>query len=224
MHSQTSEKSSAIRLHYFGINGRAASIRAILHSQNVQFDDVKYTFESWANVKKSGDFEFEQMPMLEIDGNKLSQTYAICLYLARNYNLLGSSLYEEYMINSLVCSFDDIHPSVLEIMFPKTDEQKANIATNTKNFLTTKAPFFMKIWEARYNTNGTNYMVGKGFTLADIFIAVNLYLLFKHPSRIATWESVLNENAPNLSKLVDRISQNELASYFKHGFIAESAF
>jgi len=224
MHSQTDEKSSTLRLHYFGINGRAASIRAILHSQNVQFNDVKYTFESWANVKKSGDFEFEQMPMLEVGGKKLSQSFAICLYLSRLYNLLGSSLYEEYLINSLLCSFDDIYPSLVEIMLPKNEEQKANIATTINNFLTIIAPFFLKIWEARYNSNGTNYMVGKGFTLADIFITVNLYLIFKHPSRIATWESVLNENAPNLSKLVERISKKELASYFKNGFISESGF
>lgn len=50
---------------YFHGNGRAAVIRAILYSQKVEFEDKKLQFEEWGQVKKSGNFEFEQIPQLD---------------------------------------------------------------------------------------------------------------------------------------------------------------
>jgi glutathione S-transferase len=224
MDTQQSSESSNIRLHYFGLNARASFIRAILHYKQLDFEDKRYDFQAWGSLKKSGDFEFEQMPMLEIDGHKLSQTSAICFYLARKYDLLGSNLYEEYLVNSLLGSYEDYIPKLVPILFPRTEEQKANLDKNTQDFLNVNAPFFLKRWEARFNANGKDYMVGDRFSLADIFICVNLFISFKQPNRKEIWEPVLNEHAPNLSKHVDKIVQNELSNYFAKGYISEASF
>ena len=65
---------SAVKLTYFAGRGRAEQIRLALHHAKIDFEDEKLSFEAWP-VKRAelGDyFEFGQMPVLEIDGHKLS--------------------------------------------------------------------------------------------------------------------------------------------------------
>jgi glutathione S-transferase len=221
MYNQNAEQISNAKLYYFSLNGKANPIRAVLTWKKVEYEDVKYDFSSWPAAKKSGIFEFEQMPMLEVNGKKLTQTNAILQYLAKLFNISGSSAYEEYLIASLLNSLDDFSTKLMGVMWPRTDEQKANLEKNTNEVLTVHAPFFLKRWEDRFNDNGKNYMVGDSLTLADICITVGLFNVFKNKVRKETWEPVLNENAPNLSKLVQRIAENELSEYFLNVYLAD---
>ena len=221
MNSQQTQELSNVRLHYFPANGRASFIRAILHWKKVPFEDLKYNYQEWGQIKKSGDFEFEQIPMLEINGKKLTQSFAILIYLGRLFNILGNSPFEEYLIVSLINSYEDVLPKMISIIFAKSEEQKEQ---STKDFLNIHAPFMLKRWEARFLENGKDYMVGDSFSLADIFVTVSLFNIFKNKTRKETWEPVLNEYAPNLSKLIDRIVENELSDYLKNGYAIDATF
>lgn len=75
-------------LHYFKGNGRAAMIRAIFDYKNIEYDIDYIDFENWPQIRSK--FEFQFLPVLDIDGISLSQTTAILLYLSRKYDLLGS--------------------------------------------------------------------------------------------------------------------------------------
>jgi hypothetical protein len=59
---------STVKLHYFGVYGAGDQIRALLHTAKVAFEDVRYTREDWGKVKASENFEFHQLPVLEVDG------------------------------------------------------------------------------------------------------------------------------------------------------------
>jgi len=222
MDNQNSEQISNVKLHYFPLNGKANAIRAVLTWKKVEFEDIKYEFSSWPAVKITGNFEFEQIPMLEINGQKLIQTIAILQYLSKLFNISGSSAYDEYLISSLMLSYDDFSSKLMEVIWPRTDDQKANLEKNTNAFLTVHAPFFLKRWEARYNDNGKNYMVGESLTVADIFITVNLFNVFKNKLRKDTWEPLLVENAPNLCKHIERVAENELSDHFSKNYLADA--
>ena len=56
-----------MKVHYFGLYGRAEAMRMILSHAKQPYEDVSYTFESWGGVKNSGKFEFNQLPGLEMD-------------------------------------------------------------------------------------------------------------------------------------------------------------
>lgn len=43
----------AIKLHYFNITGLGEPIRWILKYGNVEFEDIRYEFAEWPEVKKS---------------------------------------------------------------------------------------------------------------------------------------------------------------------------
>ena len=48
------------------------------------------------------DYEFKQLPQLEVNGKKLTQTIAICLYLARQLDLYPKDIYLQYHVDSLI--------------------------------------------------------------------------------------------------------------------------
>ena len=85
-------------LHYFGMNGRAAIPRAILTYAKADWTNDAIAMTDWPKIKKSGLCEFEQVPILEVDGKKYSQSNAINLYLAETFNLMGNNIEENYQI------------------------------------------------------------------------------------------------------------------------------
>jgi glutathione S-transferase len=208
---------SNVKLTYFGLNSRAGVTRAILHWANIKFEDKRVGFEDWAGLKKSGEFEFEQLPLLEIDGEKFSQMSAINLFLARSLGLLPGNPREEYLVNSLVATFEDFYPKMRVFMLPLAPGEKEAAEQNQKAALETHTPFFLQRWEERFKKYGGKYVVGDNFSLADIFLTVFYYETFFQPSRRSVWEPLVTEHAPTLTAHVEKIKSNELANYFNNG-------
>jgi len=211
-----------ISLHYFQINGKAAIARALLSYGKTEYTNKMYTFEEWPSSKSL--FEYGQLPVLEVDGNQYSQSIAIYLYLAKKFNLLGNSAEDLHAITNLLCSSDDLAPKLSPVLFPRTDEQKEKLEENTKVFLEFVAPV-LRAYEQRAVKNGGKYMVGDGFTLADVYVAVMYKQVFGHVLRESTFLPVLKENAPTVLAIAQSVESNELSSFFNNnGWLAESPF
>ncbi|KAJ8301308.1 hypothetical protein KUTeg_020295 [Tegillarca granosa] len=71
------------KLHYFDLRARGELARMVLNTAGQDFEDIRISFEEWPKVKSS--FPTGQLPLLEIDDLKLSQSMAIARYLAREY-------------------------------------------------------------------------------------------------------------------------------------------
>ena len=128
-------------LHYFEANGKAAIPRAILTYAKAKWTDNRVKQEDWPKLKKSGLCEFEQMPILEIDGKKkLSQSIAIDLYLLKTFNLYGKNIDEQYQIDSLLCSFDDLFGPLGQLVFCQDEKKKEELK---KQFIE-KYKFYLK--------------------------------------------------------------------------------
>jgi glutathione S-transferase len=208
-----------VKLVYGNINARAMIPRAILYYKHQPFEDCKISFEEdWPAMKKSGEFEFCQLPMLQIDGNKYFQSLAINLYLAKHFELMGSNIEEEYLITSLLCSMDDVASKFKGLISASAEEkQKCE-----EDFVNTHAPFYLKIYENRFKKFGAKYMIGDKFTLGDIFVTTFLHNIFKNNARKKKFEGVLESYAPTLNKHINQISQNELEDFFAKGYIHEA--
>lgn len=207
------------KLHYFGGNGRASIARAILSYAKQNFENVIIPMEKWGAIKTSGLCEFQQVPILEHNGNKYSQSLAIDQYLGRQFNLYGKNIEEEYQINSLLCTFDDLFPLVCKIAFAFSDEEKKQVEAN-KKLLLDKATLYYTQFEKRYAKLGNKkYFLGDHFSLADIYLTVimnNLSQIFKEcPGKTV---------APNLVKLVTRVKENELKEFYNKYFVKGSLF
>ena len=87
-------------LHYFAGNGRAVVARAILSYVKADWTNDLINREDWPKLKQSGLCEFEQVPVLEVDGKKYCESQAINLYLAETFDLLGKDAEENYQIKN----------------------------------------------------------------------------------------------------------------------------
>jgi glutathione S-transferase len=207
---------NSYKVYYFPGNGRGATMRAILSYAKASWENVKVVKDEFAKMKTEGKLEFGQLPALEVnnDGRLRSQTIAIELYLARVFNLLGKTPEDEYEIISLLASRDDITSKVRPILMPFTEEETKNKEENTKNWLSTGFPFFLKAFEKRFTARGGPYLLGDTFSLGDIFYA-NTLLTCRGPGKDG-WEEVYKQYAPIAYAAADRVLQNELVDYVKN--------
>ena len=74
-----------MKLYYFNCYGRGEPIRMLLTYAHVPFEDITFDFKGFSDWKKKGFFEFDQVPVLEIDGEHFSQSYAIQRMLGKTY-------------------------------------------------------------------------------------------------------------------------------------------
>ena len=204
-------------LHYFGGNGRATIPRAILTYAKAKWTDNRVEQGDWLKLKRSGLCEFEQMPILVIDGKKkLSQSVAISLYLLKTFNLYGKNIDEQYQIDSLLCTFDDLLEPLADFVMCFNQMKKEEF----KKVFIEKYKLYLKKYEERYVSLGKGkYFLGDHFSGADIFVGCALPL-FSH----AIGWSIVKDNAPVLGELVKRLKEGELKEFHEKVFNKDSPF
>ena len=217
-YSESSKEEPKYKLYYFNGNGRAIIIRAILYYSNTNFSDVKITKEDWIKLKQTGKFESEDLPVLEYNEKLFSQMHAIEQYLGYTFNLHGKNMEDEYTINCLLDSFDDLFTIFKHFTWPESEEDKEHIKDYEKAFKS-KFAFFISVLEKKLNKKG-KYFLGDYFSLADIFITV---VLTNFADKLDC-ENIIKEQGPKITGLIDIIKNNELKSFFDKGYIKDSKF
>ena len=196
-----------IKLTYFIQNGRVGLIRAMLCYKKVPFENIMLSLEDWKEKKKT--YEFHQLPQLEVNGKKMTQTIAICLYLAKQLDLYPKDIYLQYHVDSLLAVRDDITPLYRKLKY------KFNTEEDTKAYKEQMA-LYLKNIERRYEELGSGkYYLGEELSVADFFLGcmiTEFCILVKD-------EDVLSKYAPKIKKLIDRLNENELKEYLEKYFI-----
>ena len=96
------------RVHYFVGYGKAEAIRMLLAHAKVDFENVHVTWETLPAAKASGNLEFGQMPVLEVDGKFFSQSGAILRLLGTRLGYYAEEPYTAWRIYSTVDSVSDL--------------------------------------------------------------------------------------------------------------------
>ena len=191
----------SIKLTYFNVNGRVGLLRAMLCYKKVPFENKMITMEEWPS--KKNDYEFHQLPELEVNGKKLTQTIAISLYLARQLNLYPKDIYLQYHVDSLLAIRDDI-----TILYRKIKQKHEEDYKAYKELI----KLYLEKIEKRYEELGAgDYYLGKEISVADFFLGcmvMEFCYLIKD-------EDVLSKYAPKINKLIARLKENELKEYFE---------
>lgn len=122
-------KNPTFKLYYFNIRALAEPIRFLLAYGGLAYEDVRIEKEDWPKLKPSK-LEFdqlfevtilndilvlampmEQMPVLEVDGQRVHQSVAIGRYLAKRVGLAGSNDWESLQIDSAVDTVNELRQS-----------------------------------------------------------------------------------------------------------------
>ena len=202
-------------LNYFGGNGRAVTARALLTVGKADWQNNQVKTEDWPKIKPT--FEFGQMPVLQHNGKQYSQSVAINIYLAKTFKLYGKNIEEEYQIDSLFCTYEDLFPVLCKFSF----NQDASKANELKKEAAEKLKFFAEKFEKRYVSLGKGkYYLGDHCSAADVYLASGLYNI----CHVLKEESNFEKYAPNLFALIKRVKDNELKEFYNKYYVEGAPF
>ena len=197
-----------VKLTYFNNNGRVGLIRAMLCYKNIPFENIMYTKEEWP--PKKDNYEFRQLPQLEVNGKKLTQTIAISLYLARQLDLYPKDIYLQYHVDSLLATRDDI-----TLLYRKVKPKQCT-EEEYKKYKEMIILYLQRI-EARYKELGSGkYYLGNELSVADFFLGC----MFEEFAVLIKEEDVMEKYSPGIKNLVERLKKNELKEFYEKYYIA----
>ena len=192
-----------VKLIYFNANGRVGLIRAMLAYKKIPFENIMYTMEEWPSKKDN--YEFKQLPQLEVNGKKLTQTIAICLYLARQLDLYPKDIYFQYHVDSLLACRDDITRLYRKVWGKEATKEEYK---QYKEMII----LYLKRIEERYKELGSGkYYLGNDLSVADFFLGC----MFKEFCDLVKEEDIMGKYAPGIKKVVDSLVKNELKEFYE---------
>jgi len=190
------------KLTYFDVKGLAEPIRLLLNLKKVQFEDVRLPFVPGqpgvipAEIKEK--LTFGQVPALEFDGQVLCQSGTILRFLARRFDLFGSSEIEAAKIDELNDGLKDYADAWKPVFYAKDDETKAAALANAVDVAT---PKYFDNFQRILEKNGNQFFVGNKISLIDL----NMFNLLTYFGPL--FETDLTKNHPSLVAFVKRIEE-----------------
>ena len=192
-----------VKLTYFKDNGRVGLIRAMLLYKKIPFENIMYTLDEWR--AKKDNYEFKQLPQLEVNGKKLTQTIAICLYLARQLDLYPKDIYLQYHVDSLLACRDDI-----TLLYRKVKKKQYN-EEEYKKYKEMIILYLQRI-EDRYKELGCGkYYLGNDLSVADFFLGC----MIDEFAILVKEEDIMGKYSPGIKNLVERLKNNELKEFYE---------
>ncbi|VDL83412.1 unnamed protein product [Nippostrongylus brasiliensis] len=144
------------KLTYLKFRGIAEVSRELFALAGQEYEDVRYSFEEWAEHKDKT--PFGHVPVLEVDGKQLCQSRAIARYLARQFGYAGKNAFDEAVADSIA-------------------DQYADFMAEARPFIRVSVGY-----EKGDANNKSGFLVGDSFTWADLYLANFADLLPKVPT------------------------------------------
>ena len=180
-------------LYYFKGRGRAETTRWMLAANGIAFQNVPVeTSAALAALRASGKLPFDQMPLLEIGGLRISQTTALLRYLARLGDFYGDSAEDALWCDMIAGVAADLAEAAMQAPFQPT--RAAAVGGLQQRF----AKFGARL-EKRLADNGGAFTAGTRLSFADIVLAEAL------SAYLEITPEILN-GSPLLAGLVQRVT------------------
>ncbi|KAE9553765.1 hypothetical protein FO519_003033 [Halicephalobus sp. NKZ332] len=165
----------AYKLHYFDIRGLAETARLLLHAAGQKFEDDRIDQAKWPELKKT--FPTGKVPLLEVDGHQIPESFAIYRFLANRFGFAGKDDYEKALVDSTADFFrdstTDTRPYLMVLAGRAEGDKDALYKEKFLPALEKTFPYF----ESIIKKSGSGFIVPSGITWADFFIAENLTTL-----------------------------------------------
>ncbi|XP_055346023.1 glutathione S-transferase 1-like [Paramacrobiotus metropolitanus] len=194
-------------MYWEGARGRGEYVRLLLTAIGQKWEEVPVAFQDWPSLKSNT--PFGQLPILEVDGQKLAQTSAIVNFLARRYGLAGENEWEQALVESVVAATSDIFTAMGKVVM-SPEGQKATEGQKYQQEIFNPA---LKYWEKFISEHGTNgYTVGNKITAADIAI----YNVLDSTLLLNLTTKDFIDGFPKVKEVVNKVrSHDKLSGYAK---------
>ena len=198
-----------LQLTYFNARGLAETSRLILAYVGENYQDLRYPLsidktKSPMYVKPEFDLDkkmkvlersFNKLPFLKVGNDIIYQSKAIERYLAKTYNLMGSSFIEEGLIDGLCEVIRDYKTEYQQVKKEKNEE-------SLKKWFIETLPEKVRLLELNVSMV---YAVGKRVSLADIVI---FEFFTQYFDDVVSINNVLNKTS-RVRSIVSNIGENK---------------
>ncbi|KAK6739292.1 hypothetical protein RB195_020999 [Necator americanus] len=158
------------KLIYFDGRGRAECARQIFALAGHQYDDVRLTPEKFAEIKPK--LPFGQVPVLEVDGKQLAQSFAIARFLARQWGLSGSNAFDEAVVDSLADQYADYCVEVKPYVYTLLGFMNAgDLEQLKKDVMMPGRDKFLRFITKFLKKSKSGFLVGEKVTWVDLLIS-----------------------------------------------------
>ncbi|KAI1709038.1 glutathione S-transferase 1 [Ditylenchus destructor] len=189
--------SPAYKLYYFPSRNLGEVIRMLFHYADVPFEDVRILPHDWPRYKTQ--MPNGKMPVLEVDGRKISESYAITRFLARRFGLAGGTQWEQAKADEIA----DFHKDVTREFKPYVDTlaglEKGNKDELHHNVFEPSVKKFFPIYENLLQEGKTGFLAG---TLKPTFVD---FLVSDWLHTIRGFVPDVIKSYPALGKFIDKV-------------------
>ncbi|CAJ0952750.1 unnamed protein product, partial [Mesorhabditis belari] len=159
------------KLHYFDLYGRAEPIRMMFHLAEQTFEDRRFSFAEWPEIKKNETpslFLFGQGPILEVDDKKIAQSLAIYRFVANTFGFAGNSLMDRAQMDMIVDYYTDYLTKIADWYVVKAGYKPGDEEELRKTLLDPNRKIFFENLQGFIEKEGTGYIVGDKVSYADL--------------------------------------------------------
>jgi len=171
---------TSYKLNYFPLRARGELARMVLNAAGQDFENNLVQFADWPTIKPT--MPTGQMPVLEFNGQKLSQSMAIARYLAREFGFAGKTNLEQALVDQVADTVGDLFQEFVKCRFEKDEAKKPEMF---KKYFDETVPKFLGILTKflEQNNGGSRFFVGDSLTLADMAVYEVLETLQKKEAK-----------------------------------------
>ncbi|CAF0883484.1 unnamed protein product [Didymodactylos carnosus] len=198
---------STYKLYYFNGRGRGEVIRLIFAAAGQKFEDVRYEHSEWG--KHKNEMPLGQMPVLEVDGQKLPQSLSIARFVAKQLHLAGKDNLEQAKADSVVDTIYDLMQQYFTKVFLVQEESQKEEAK--QKFLKEDATKQLTNLETLLTSYGQNgpFFLGNQLTWADL-------MFFETVATLSQLDKNILEKYPKLKRCHEEVGNNpKIAAYLK---------
>lgn len=190
------------KLTYFDFDGgRGEPIRLAFHIGGIDFEDVRLKSADFREARES--FRFRALPVLEIDGQQVTQSNAIARYVGKRAGLYPTDDLQALYCDEAMDASEDLDHAIGKTFGLKGDEMKRA----REALLQEPIPKFLKGLDGLLARGGGQYFAGGRLTVADLKVFVQIRALAKGVlDHIPT--DVVEGLAPSLAEHRDRIAND----------------
>ena len=193
---------SQLKLTYFDFHGgRAEPVRLAFHLGNVAFEDHRFTFPEFAEVRKTT--PFSQVPTLQVDGVQVTQCDAILRYAGKLAGLYPTDPFQALLCDEVMYVVEEAGVKLGPSFRLTGDAQKeARLA-----LVNGSMPVYLAWLQNQLVAHGGEYFADQRLTVADLKVFVDVRAL--NSGRLDHVPTDLVEKvAPLLNAHQQRIAQN----------------
>jgi len=153
---------TSYKLTYFDFDGgRAEPVRIAFHAAGIEFEDDRLSFQEFGEMRN--DTRFNSLPVLEIDGNQVTQTNAICRYVGKMAGLYPADNVQALYCDEVLDALEDLLHKIVPTFGLKGEELQLAREKLVDGWLTIHLRGLGELLD-----RGGEYFAGDSLTMADL--------------------------------------------------------